>query len=92
MQPSIDLPDTLTAASATEIDELAENSQELEQRISSLNEGYENLKKQEVELVEWRWVLKEAGGFFDRVGIVHDIATVLTLSGSWPYGRDSAFV
>lgn len=52
---------------ASEIDELVERSEGLEQRISSLNDSYENLKKGEVELIEWRWVLREAGGFFDRV-------------------------
>ena len=57
----------LAAPNAGEIDELAERSEGLEQRISGLNESYETLKKREVELTEWRWVLKEAGGFFDRV-------------------------
>jgi V-type H+-transporting ATPase subunit a len=58
--------DTLAAPSASEIDELADRSQSLEQRVASLNESYETLKKREVELTEWRWVLREAGGFFDR--------------------------
>ena len=58
--------DTLAPPTTTEIDELAERSQSLEQRVSSLNESYEKLKKREVELTEWRWVLREAGGFFDR--------------------------
>src|SRR3954463_1659808 len=58
--------DPLAAPTTTEIDELAERSQSLEQRVSSLNESYEKLKKREVELTEWRWVLREAGGFFDR--------------------------
>jgi V-type H+-transporting ATPase subunit a len=52
---------------ASEIDELSDRCQSLESRISSLNESYETLKKREVELTEWRWVLREAGGFFDRV-------------------------
>jgi V-type H+-transporting ATPase subunit a len=56
-----------TAPSASEIDELADRCQNLENRISSLNESYETLKKREVELTEWRYVLREAGGFFDRV-------------------------
>jgi len=56
-----------TAPSAAEIDELSDRSQQLENRIGSLNESYETLKKREVELTEWRWVLREAGGFFDRV-------------------------
>merc|ERR1712000_365137 len=58
--------DMLAAPQASEIDELAERSETLEHRVSSLNESYETLKKREVELTEWRWVLKEAGGFFDR--------------------------
>ncbi|KAJ5107925.1 hypothetical protein N7456_004600 [Penicillium angulare] len=66
MRPSTDFSDTLAAPLASEIDELAERSESLEQRISSLNDSYETLKKREVELSEWRWVLREAGGFFDR--------------------------
>jgi V-type H+-transporting ATPase subunit a len=53
--------------SASEIDELADRCNTLENRISSLNENYEKLKKIEVKLIERRWVLREAGGFFDRV-------------------------
>jgi V-type H+-transporting ATPase subunit a len=69
MRPSNDFSDTLAAPLASEIDELAERSESLEQRIASLNDSYETLKKREVELAEWRWVLREAGGFFDRVRI-----------------------
>ncbi|KIW44780.1 uncharacterized protein PV06_03228 [Exophiala oligosperma] len=58
--------DMLAAPQASEIDELVDRSEALEHRVSSLNESYETLKKREVELTEWRWVLKEAGGFFDR--------------------------
>ena len=66
--------DNLAAPSATEIDELADRSQSLEQRVSSLNDSYETLKKREMELTEWRWVLREAGGFFDRAhGNVEEI-------------------
>ena len=66
--------DMLAAPQASEIDELAERSESLEQRISSLNDSYETLKKRETELTEWRWVLKEAGGFFDRAhGQTEDI-------------------
>ncbi|KAI9791049.1 MAG: H(+)-transporting V0 sector ATPase subunit a [Piccolia ochrophora] len=67
--PLPELPPTenaLGAPSASEIDELAERSENLEHRIASLNESYETLKQREVELTEWRWVLREAGGFFDR--------------------------
>jgi V-type H+-transporting ATPase subunit a len=67
MRPSSEFADILVAPSAAEIDELAERSDGLEQRIASLNDSYETLKKREVELTEWRWVLREAGGFFDRV-------------------------
>ncbi|CAN8103303.1 unnamed protein product [Discula destructiva] len=57
-----------------EIDELAERSQGLENRVFQLNDSYETLKKREVELTEWRWVLREAGGFFDRAhGSVEEI-------------------
>ncbi|MCJ1250140.1 H(+)-transporting V0 sector ATPase subunit a [Trapelia coarctata] len=66
IRPQHDFSNILAAPSASEIDELAERSQSLEQRISSLNDSYETLKKREVELTEWRWVLREAGGFFDR--------------------------
>ena len=66
--------DTLAVPSAAEIDELADRSQSLEQRVSQLNDSYETLKKREVELTEWRWVLREAGGFFDRAhGNVEEI-------------------
>lgn len=61
-----DFNNPFTSPSASEIDELADKSQSLENRIASLNESYETLKKREVELTEWRWVLREAGGFFDR--------------------------
>ncbi|KAK8086551.1 V-type proton ATPase subunit a [Apiospora phragmitis] len=66
--------ETLAAPSTNEIDELAERSQSLESRVHQLNESYETLKKREVELTEWRWVLREAGGFFDRAhGNVEEI-------------------
>lgn len=65
---------TFAAPSASEIDELADRSQSLEQRIASLNDSYETLKQREVELTEWRWVLRETGGFFDRAhGNVEEI-------------------
>lgn len=67
MRPRHEFDNILAAPSAAEIDELAERSQSLEQRVSSLNDSYETLRKREVELIEWRWVLREAGGFFDRV-------------------------
>lgn len=64
----------LANPTTTEIDELAERSQSLEQRIFQLNDSYETLKRREVELTEWRWVLREAGGFFDRAhGNVEEI-------------------
>ncbi|KAK3988161.1 V-type proton ATPase subunit A [Cladorrhinum sp. PSN332] len=66
--------ETLAPPTTTDIDELAERSQSLEQRVSSLNDSYETLKKREIELTEWRWVLREAGGFFDRAhGSVEEI-------------------
>ncbi|PHH78073.1 hypothetical protein CDD80_7423 [Ophiocordyceps camponoti-rufipedis] len=66
--------DRLASPSTSEIDELAERSQTLEQRISALNDSYETLKKREGDLTEWRWVLREAGSFFDRAhGSVEEI-------------------
>ncbi|KAF2021046.1 V0/A0 complex, 116-kDa subunit of ATPase [Aaosphaeria arxii CBS 175.79] len=66
MRSIYDFNNPFISPKASEIDELADKSQSLENRISSLNESYETLKKREVELTEWRWVLREAGGFFDR--------------------------
>ncbi|KAF3070819.1 V-type proton ATPase subunit a [Daldinia childiae] len=66
--------ETLAPPTTSEIDELSERTQSLEQRIFQLNDSYETLKKREVELTEWRWVLREAGGFFDRAhGNVEEI-------------------
>ncbi len=67
MRPQHEFANMLAAPSASEIDELADKSESLEQRLSSLQDSYETLRKREVELTEWRWVLTEAGGFFDRV-------------------------
>ncbi|OAQ98246.1 hypothetical protein LLEC1_05233 [Akanthomyces lecanii] len=58
--------ESLASPSTTEIDELSERSEKLEQRVSALNDSYETLKKREGDLTEWRWVLREAGSFFDR--------------------------
>ena len=69
MRPQHEFSNILAAPSASEIDELSDKSEHLEQRVASLNESYETLKRREVELTEWRWVLTEAGGFFDRVGV-----------------------
>jgi len=66
MRSIYEFSNTMAAPSASEIDELADKSQSLEQRIQSLNDSYETLKKREMELTEWRYVLREAGGFFDR--------------------------
>ncbi len=67
MRSIYEFSNTMAATSASEIDELSDRSESLEHRISSLKDSYETLKKREVELTEWRWVLREAGGFFDRV-------------------------
>ena len=64
----------LASPSTSEIDELAERCQKLEQRVFALNDSYETLKKREGDLTEWRWVLREAGSFFDRAhGNVEEI-------------------
>jgi len=67
MRSVYDFDNPFVSPSTTEIDELADKCQSLENRVSSLNESYETLQRREVELTEWRWVLREAGGFFDRV-------------------------
>ncbi|KAG8530946.1 H(+)-transporting V0 sector ATPase subunit a [Bacidia gigantensis] len=74
VRPRYELPNMLAAPSASEIDELADKCQGLEQRVASLNDSYETLKRREIELTEWRWVLTEAGSFFDRAhGNVEEI-------------------
>ena len=89
MRPLYEFSNTLAAASASEIDELADRSQSLEQRIASLNDSYETLKKREIELTEWRHVLAKCGSFFDRVGGLSYAATIVsnTSLGSRSYRR-----
>lgn len=89
MRPIYEFSNTMAAPSASEIDELADRSQSLEQRIQSLNESYETLKRRETELTEWRWVLREAGGFFDRArGQTEEIRQSLESSDDAPLLRD----
>lgn len=94
MRSIFDFNNPFTSPSASEIDELADKSQQLESRISSLNESYETLKKREVELTEWRWVLREAGGFFDRVrfqaGVVGAGRSIDSTAGSRSNRRNPA--
>ncbi|KAK5723531.1 H(+)-transporting V0 sector ATPase subunit a [Elasticomyces elasticus] len=89
MRPIYEFSNTLAAPTATEIDELADRSQSLEQRIQSLNDSYETLKRRETELTEWRWVLREAGGFFDRArGQTEEIRQSIEESDDAPLLRD----
>lgn len=89
MRPIYEFSNTMAAPTASEIDELADRSQSLEQRIQSLNESYETLKKRETELTEWRWVLREAGGFFDRArGQTDEIRASIDSSDDAPLLRD----
>ncbi|KAH8725028.1 V-type ATPase 116kDa subunit family-domain-containing protein [Phaeosphaeriaceae sp. PMI808] len=89
MRSIYDFNNPFTSPSASEIDELADKSQSLEQRIASLNESYETLKKREVELTEWRWVLREAGGFFDRArGQTEEIRQSMDSNDDAPLLRD----
>ncbi|PPJ51164.1 hypothetical protein CBER1_08525 [Cercospora berteroae] len=89
MRSIYEFSNTFAAPSASEIDELADRSQSLEQRIQSLNESYETLKKRETELTEWRWVLREAGGFFDRArGQTEEIRQSVDSSDDAPLLRD----
>ena len=79
IRPQHEFSNMLAAPLASEIDELSDRSESLEQRVASLNDSYETLKKREVELTEWRWVLTEAGGFFDRVGSLRRLSSRLSL-------------
>lgn len=89
MRSIYEFSNAMAAPSASEIDELADRSQSLEQRIKSLNESYETLKKRETELTEWRWVLREAGGFFDRArGQTEEIRQSIDSSDDAPLLRD----
>lgn len=89
MRPIYDFSNNMAAPSASEIDELADRSQSLETRIQGLNESYETLKKRETELTEWRWVLREAGGFFDRArGQTEEIRQSIDSSDDAPLLRD----
>lgn len=91
MRSRYDFEENLLAApNSGEIDELAERSENLEQRVSDLNESYETLKKREVELTEWRWVLREAGGFFDRVCVLNDVLDQADDLGPRPHRGHSA--
>ena len=95
IRPQHEFSNMLAAPSASEIDELSDKSESLEQRVASLNDSYETLKKREMELTEWRWVLTEAGGFFDRVGRLDCTSSRLLLKligvqGPWQCRRDPA--
>ncbi|KAJ5962318.1 hypothetical protein N7501_007259 [Penicillium viridicatum] len=59
IRPSSDFGDTSAAPLASEIDELAEKSENLEQQIVSLNDSYEALKKQEIDLIQWPPLLRD---------------------------------
>jgi hypothetical protein len=90
IRPQHEFSNILAAPSASEIDELAERSESLEQRVASLYDSYETLKKREVELTEWRWVLREAGGFFDGVGVLAPVfrlsLRLIGFQGPWKCG------
>lgn len=89
MRSIYEFADTIAAPNASEIDELADRSQQLETRIQSLNDSYETLKKRETELTEWRWVLREAGGFFDRArGQTEEIRQSIDSNDDAPLLRD----
>lgn len=65
LRPLPDSANVTAAPNANEIDELSQRTETLEARINQLNDSYETLQKRWVELIEFRWVLREAGGFFD---------------------------
>lgn len=66
VRPVPDNANLTAAPSSAEIDSLAERSQALEGRVFQLNDSHATLQTRWVELIEYRWVLREAGGFFDR--------------------------
>ncbi|KAJ8603664.1 hypothetical protein MRB53_042099 [Persea americana] len=89
MRSIYEFSDAIAAPSASEIDELADRSQDLEARIQNLNDSYETLKRRETELTEWRWVLREAGGFFDRArGQTEEIRQSIDSNDDAPLLRD----
>ena len=57
--------DTLEASHQRSVS-LPNGTECLEQQKSSLNDSYETQMKRELELTEWRWVLSEAGSYFDH--------------------------
>ena len=65
LRPIPDSANVTAAPNANEINELSQRTEALEGRIVQLNESYETLQKRWTELLEFRWVLIEAGGFFD---------------------------
>ncbi|KAK9466199.1 V-type ATPase, V0 complex, 116kDa subunit family [Lipomyces arxii] len=58
--------DVTAAPNSSEIDELSNRTEQLEERVTQLIESNERLLKKQVELFELRHVLVEAGAFFDR--------------------------
>ena len=89
MRSIYEFDNVLAAPSASEIDELADRCQSLENRVSSLNESYETLKKRDVELIEWRHVLLQAGSFFDRArGNTEEIRQSMDENDDAPLLRD----
>ncbi|KAK9452617.1 V-type ATPase, V0 complex, 116kDa subunit family [Dipodascopsis uninucleata] len=58
--------DVTAAPNASEIDQLAMKTEDLEERVTQLMESNERLLQKQVELIELRHVLIEAGAFFDR--------------------------
>ncbi|KAI9756461.1 MAG: H(+)-transporting V0 sector ATPase subunit a [Lichina confinis] len=60
VRPLPSSPEALSLPSQSEIQELAERCGTLEQRIASLIDSYETLKRRELELKEWRWAHGQA--------------------------------
>ncbi|KAI5788852.1 V-type ATPase, V0 complex, 116kDa subunit family [Peziza echinospora] len=65
LRPLPDSANVTAAPNANEITELSQRTESLEGRVTQLNDSHEILQKRFVELLEFRWVLREAGGFFD---------------------------
>jgi V-type H+-transporting ATPase subunit a len=53
-----------------------------------LNDSYETLIKRELELTEWRWVLSEAGSYFDYAYDHREEIRQLLNNDETPFLRD----
>lgn len=65
LKPIPDSANVTAAPNANDINELSQRTEALEVTVNQLSDGYETLRKRWVELIEFRYVLRDAGNFFD---------------------------